>query len=174
MIKKIFALFVLTCSIAWAQTSFIVPNTFFPNRQAEWDSIIYTIQNSSETDFILYWSGLGGRIVMAENIFYKLQTTHKRVTVVITGEAISAHGLVACYLPQLVVFNSGSLTLHNAYEGRKKDGTKIYDDLTTYELLNICVDAKVISAKERDLIIQNKLRLTIYPNGYREFRKDWE
>ena len=171
MIKKLLVgLLFLLCM---GTTVYKVPDTFEKNTQRDWDSILYSIEHTSDTEFVLLWEGYGGDIDMALDIFNKLNHSKKHIVIRIVGRAVSSHALVYCYARGLVEFNKGVLVLHNAFDGRNKDGSKDYTDRTTRHLLDQCITTGILTQKEADKIIENKLRLEIYPNYSRMFYKDW-
>lgn len=174
MFFRSFFLFILSCSLCLALTIYSVPSSFFRSDVPKWNELINSIKYSQDKDFILLWQGIGGDIDLAEDVFYKLNHINKNIKIKIIGPAISAHGVVACYLPNMIVFNKGSIVLHNAFDGRFLNGNKRFNDRITRDLLNNCVLNGIISREEEYKIITYKLRIEIYPNGNRILLNDYK
>jgi hypothetical protein len=172
--KYLLGVAILLTSLSCLGTTVLrVPFTFFNSSASEWDAIIQQLNYGLDTNYVLLWSGQGGSVDMALGIIDKIKHAKKKVRVRITGPSVSAHALIMCYAPELVDFHVGVLILHNAFDGRDDEGHKIFNDSTTRDLLEQCTVAGVITRHEADLIVQNKLRMTIYPNGSHETTNDW-
>lgn len=150
-----------------------VPSVFSNKTLQDWDSLVYSINRTANKTYILLWQGVGGKVRYAEEFFDEIQKSKKNIIIRIIGPSISAHGEVICFLPKNVEFASGYVILHNAFTGYDYKGNKKFDDRTTSDLLDECINAGWITKAEKNRIISQRLRLIIYPNHRHVFLPDW-
>ncbi len=164
--------FFLSCSIAFATLTLTVPDTFNKESQPAWDALLYRINNSNE-DVVLWWYGYGGSVDYANYIFKKLRESKKNIQIEIIGPSISMHAMVLCVLPDKVSFKNSYAVFHGVFVGHLF-GKKIYSDSMTRSLMSSCVQNKVLTQFDVDMLVKYNYRIEVYPTGDKIFKEDWK
>lgn len=174
MNKLLAIVFIYLYSFSCFATSYYtVPDSFTNTNSSYWNALITAIKTDKDNNIVLLWQGIGGSVEEAENTYYRISRIHKNIVIKIIGPSISAHALVACYLPELIDFKSGYFVFHNAFIGYFHN-KKIFANSETAELMNQCIRAGYVTQKDKDLIINNKMRMELFPNGKKVFLGDWK
>lgn len=96
--------------------TFTVPRMFLTENENEWNRLSKNILSSNKKIIYLELRGFGGYTTYLDDFLYSLDKAKKQGKVIIgiiSGETVSAHAILSCYMDRLIITNRGSLLFHS-------------------------------------------------------------
>ncbi len=173
--KKILITLFLIPSILWAAT-FTAPTSFLEAEEPEWKHLAKEILSTPDKEIYIYWAGGGGYVDMMDDFVKAVVQSRqngKRITLILTGRAVSAHAMVACYVDDVRAESTAVLIFHTIFYRMPLTGEKVYIDRETKFRMYTCLRNNILSISDINAIVNKHQRLEIYPDGRRILLPDW-
>jgi hypothetical protein len=120
---------------------------------------------------VINWRGRGGYSHVAMQFVDFVHARSNKITIKVTGPAVSSHAIVLCYLNNVKMTKSAKLVFHAGFINTR--GPKVYvRPGESYQIMRPCV-GKYLSENDLALIAHKHVRVEVYPNGNKKILPDW-
>ena len=138
--------------------------------------IVAEILETSANHIIIKDQGLGGTNVYIEPVFdamLQAESDGKRITVVVTGRAVSFSALLVCYASDHMMLPGSSMTFHQGFYN-DENGEKSYVPAYTDPYFGYCQRKGILSKHELYLIEVLHKRINVWYNNKHQVLEDWK